>query len=103
MRASSAFLALCVLITPFASADLHSDGVCVNRIGGQNVYNAAATISACNSYMNRNTGNKQWDVCPDCTMKVVGNLNVCHSDAWHIGGDELNHYCKQQGAGSLAN
>jgi hypothetical protein len=41
----------------------------------------------------------------DITQRVVGNLNVCHSDAGHIGGDELNHYCENvNGAsGSMAN
>lgn len=38
-------------------------------------------------------------------QKVIGNLNVCHSDGWHIGGDEINYYCEKiNGAGgSLAN
>ncbi|KAH7065751.1 hypothetical protein BKA63DRAFT_164194 [Paraphoma chrysanthemicola] len=104
MRAASTILFVLGLIAPFARADLHSDGVCIDKIGGQNVYNAAATKAACTAYLQRNTGNKQWDQCPDCTMKTVGNLEVCHSDGWHLGGDELNHYCKQSNArGSLAN
>ena len=41
----------------------------------------------------------------DFEQRVIGNLNVCHSDGWHIGGDEINYYCnKINGAGdSLAN
>jgi len=34
-------------------------------------------------------------------QKVIGNLNVCHSEGWHIGGDELNYYCEKiNGAGA---
>jgi hypothetical protein len=35
---------------------------------------------------------------------MIGNLNVCHSDGWHIGGDEIQYYCEQHGAaGPMAN
>jgi hypothetical protein len=30
----------------------------------------------------------------------VGKLNLCQSVEKHIGGDELNYYCKQNGAGN---
>jgi hypothetical protein len=50
------------------SAALHNSGLCTDTIGGQNVYNSAATIAACNSYKLRNTGSEQWDTCPDCVM-----------------------------------
>jgi hypothetical protein len=68
MRTSTALIAFCTLVTFFVSADLHSDAVCFDNIGGQNVYNEAATKAACTSYLNRNTGSEQWDTCPDCTM-----------------------------------
>jgi hypothetical protein len=68
MRTQSSLLALFALIAPFASADLHSDGVCVDVVGGQNVYNGVATTAACTAYLHRNTGGEQWDTCPDCTM-----------------------------------
>lgn len=68
MRTTSVIFFVASILAPFASADLHTDGVCVDRIGGSNVYNAAATEAACTAYLNRNTGNKQWDQCPDCTM-----------------------------------
>jgi hypothetical protein len=71
MRTQTSLLALFALIAPFVSADLHSDGVCVDVVGGQNVYNVVATIAACTAYLNRNTGGEQWDTCPDCTMVSV--------------------------------
>ncbi|KAL1603278.1 hypothetical protein SLS59_004374 [Nothophoma quercina] len=105
MRSTSAILLLTTLLAPFVAADLHSDAVCIDTKGGVSVYNEAATKAACGNYKLRNTGDKQWDQCPDCEMRVIGNLNVCHSDGWHIGGDEINYYCnKINGAGdSLAN
>ena len=62
-----------------------------------------ATECACGYYKNRKTGTKQWDRCPDCTFDA--NAGECHSNDWHIGGDEMNHYCtKYCGAqGSEAN
>ncbi|KAH9866545.1 hypothetical protein J1614_008235 [Plenodomus biglobosus] len=104
MRTASALLALAAFLTPFVAADLHHSAVCVNRIGGQDVYHKDGTTAACEAYRKRNTGNKQHDQCPDCEMKNIGNLDVCHSPEWHIGGDEMNHYCKQAGTrGSKAN
>jgi hypothetical protein len=68
MRASSTLFAFAALLTPFVSAELHSDALCVDKIGGQTVYNEAATTAACIAYRNRNTGGEQWDTCPDCVM-----------------------------------
>ncbi|KPM36376.1 hypothetical protein AK830_g10198 [Neonectria ditissima] len=51
-----------------------------------------ATKCACNYYRNRNTGNKQWDKCPDCTFDGT----ACNSAGWHIGGDEMNYYCTKK-------
>ncbi|KAF2027987.1 hypothetical protein EK21DRAFT_114335 [Setomelanomma holmii] len=104
MRTSSAVLVVLSMLAPFATADLHSDGICAVNIGGRNVYSDAATKAACAAYLQRNTGDEQWDQCPDCTMKTIGYLDLCHSDGWHIGGDELHYYCTQNGArGSMAN
>ncbi|KAF7193186.1 hypothetical protein HII31_05412 [Pseudocercospora fuligena] len=60
-----------------------------------------STKCACEYYHNRNTGDKQWDKCPDCSFDGF----QCNSAGWHIGGDEMNHYCtKYCGAeGSEAN
>jgi hypothetical protein len=68
MRTSSILLVFATTFTSFVGAELHSDGVCFDVVGGQNVYNAAATTAACESYLARNTGGEQWDTCPDCTM-----------------------------------
>lgn len=64
-----------------------------------------ATKCACDYYRRRNTGNNKWDKCPDCwfvsdalspRLWKVTNLEskdglVCHSDEWHIGGDEVSN------------
>ncbi|PSN60263.1 hypothetical protein BS50DRAFT_681761 [Corynespora cassiicola Philippines] len=89
-----------MLLAPLVAADLHNVGICVDHKGKTTVYNSNATQAACRDYLARNTGSKQWDQCPDCTMKNIGELDVCSSEAWHIGGDELNHYCKKNGAGA---
>lgn len=68
MRSTTSLLALVSILTPFVAADLHAAAICSNFIGGANVYNADATKKACEAYKNRNTGNKQWDKCPDCTL-----------------------------------
>ncbi|KAF6790007.1 hypothetical protein CSOJ01_14662 [Colletotrichum sojae] len=66
--------------------------------------NAEATKKACAAYRKRNTGSKQWDTCPDCTVGVRHTTDpnycaiACNSDAEHIGGDEWLYYCKQAGA-----
>ncbi|KAK6208532.1 hypothetical protein QIS74_12050 [Colletotrichum tabaci] len=106
-----------VALAASVAADLHNQAVCVkNRVespvGGtawsvsytwSNNYEieVEATKCACEHYKNRNTGDKQWDQCPDC--KVIDM--ICHSDGWHIGGDEMNYYCSEKcGAqGSEAN
>ncbi|KAG7411210.1 hypothetical protein DER46DRAFT_581562 [Fusarium sp. MPI-SDFR-AT-0072] len=95
-------------LATLASAKLHSQAVCVtNRrydpIGGtpwSPSYNwkvnyeilPGATNCACNYYRNRNTGNKQWDKCPDCHFDGL----VCQSKDWHIGGDEFTYYCEKK-------
>ncbi|KAF6817777.1 hypothetical protein CSOJ01_02214, partial [Colletotrichum sojae] len=66
--------------------------------------NEAATRKACAAYKNRNTGNKQWDKCPDCTVGWRHTEDptycaiACNSAGSHIGGDEWLYYCKQSGA-----
>ncbi|KAJ0421250.1 hypothetical protein BJY00DRAFT_312163 [Aspergillus carlsbadensis] len=84
-----------------AFADLHTQGVCIDTPGsGVEVYNKAATEKACANYRNRTTGSEQWDRCPDCTLLNEKDLlYYCESKDRHIGGDELNYYCKQNGAG----
>ncbi|KAF6802086.1 hypothetical protein CMUS01_15457, partial [Colletotrichum musicola] len=80
-----------------------------------------ATKKACAAYRKRNTGSKQWDTCPDCTVVRSSTLTLialssvsstgvrhttdpnycaiaCNSNAEHIGGDEWLYYCKQAGA-----
>lgn len=66
MQLTTTLLALA--FSAFVAADLHRDGICYNVIGGSDVYNADATVKACGNYLKRNTGNKQWDKCPDCKM-----------------------------------
>ncbi|KAJ5361249.1 hypothetical protein N7541_002093 [Penicillium brevicompactum] len=90
-------------------AKLHNVAVCVtNRRetpppGGNSFsptqpwykeYNIAieATKCACDLYNRRNTGDQQWDKCPDCTF----DGNFCNSAGWHIGGDEMTYYCEKK-------
>ncbi|TLS24999.1 hypothetical protein PpBr36_06908 [Pyricularia pennisetigena] len=101
-----------------AAARLHSAAVCVqNRSYGSTgngtpyglsygsftdyEIDTSATQCACGYYRNRNTGNNQWDHCPDCAFDGI----QCVSNAWHIGGDEMEYYCSHKcGAqGSEAN
>ncbi|KAL0576020.1 hypothetical protein V5O48_005965, partial [Marasmius crinis-equi] len=86
-------------------ADLHDFAWCHNyvpaqnlKIGPKNEPNPDATRAACHAYRNRNTGDKQWDTCPDCTVGLSGDSIVCRSAAKHIGGDEFSYYCKKNGA-----
>ncbi|KAH7006750.1 hypothetical protein EDB80DRAFT_684019 [Ilyonectria destructans] len=113
----SAFTFLLALAAEGVNAGLHNAAVCVENVkvthkGGypwklsydwNETYeiNTAATQCACNYYLHRNTGNHQWDKCPDCTFDGT----ACNSAGWHIGGDEMNYYCTQKcGAqGSEAN
>ncbi|KAF5361311.1 hypothetical protein D9758_010290 [Tetrapyrgos nigripes] len=90
-----------------ALADLHNTAWCVNRKakiakrGGvvySYYYADDHTKQACGAYRGRNTGSKQWDQCLDCTEGHDGRGAVCKSGAKHIGGDEMDHYCKQAGA-----
>ncbi|KAH7353581.1 hypothetical protein B0T11DRAFT_356771 [Plectosphaerella cucumerina] len=101
---ASAVLALAAGVT----ADLHNVAVCVDQrtsspIGGTGssvsynwakayVLNPTATKCACDLYKRRNTGNKQWDQCPDCWFDGV----YCNSGSWHIGGDEMDFYCSKR-------
>ncbi|KAF6825242.1 hypothetical protein CPLU01_10368 [Colletotrichum plurivorum] len=84
------------------SADLHYRAWCADKeydgLQESNPANNDATDKACVRYRNRNTGNKQWDKCPDCTASFRGDLRVCNSAGKHIGGDEWNYYCRQVGA-----
>ncbi|KAF7861569.1 hypothetical protein EAF04_008131 [Stromatinia cepivora] len=84
-------------------ADLHKYGICADIKGGGYVYNHKATEDACAAYKNRNTGDEQWDKCPDCYMDT-SDIPHCQTDGWHMGGDEWLYYCEQNGAElSLAN
>ncbi|GJC97448.1 hypothetical protein ColKHC_06274 [Colletotrichum higginsianum] len=73
------------VMTGVAVAKLHSSAVCVTArkygstgngtpwgitYGSYKDYEILpdATKCACNYYKNRNTGNNQWDKCPDCTF-----------------------------------
>ncbi|KAH7347504.1 hypothetical protein B0T11DRAFT_333611 [Plectosphaerella cucumerina] len=95
-----------ILLTATAAsvvvADLHDYATCRDRaFKGVNEYaieNPGATQAACNRYRARNTGNKQWDKCPDCSTSYRGDVLVCNSPAKHIGGDEWEYYCRQSGA-----
>ncbi|KAF6831174.1 hypothetical protein CPLU01_06872 [Colletotrichum plurivorum] len=86
------------------SADLHVYAWCADRDidiwSGEesNPENNGATQKACDRYKARNTGNQQWDKCPDCKTSFRGDVLVCNSVAKHIGGDEWDYYCKQVGA-----
>ncbi|KAJ5876450.1 uncharacterized protein N7529_002034 [Penicillium soppii] len=91
---------LLVALAGSVLADLHNVAVCVSNrkysaIGGTpfSPSNSWAkqyeilpdeTKCACDLYKQRNTGDKQWDQCPDCTF----DGNYCNSAGWHIGGDE---------------
>ncbi|KAA8614773.1 hypothetical protein A1F94_010615 [Pyrenophora tritici-repentis] len=33
-------------------------------------------------------------------MVVISNMPMCFSDAKHLGGDEVEYYCKKFGAGT---
>ena len=66
MRFTSTLIAFAM--ASFAVADLHSSAVCINMVAGDMVYNDVATRKACDAYKARNTGDSQWDTCPDCTL-----------------------------------
>ncbi|OLN81703.1 hypothetical protein CCHL11_06934 [Colletotrichum chlorophyti] len=99
-----------------ALANLHSSAVCVNNrvsmpVGGTGwsvsytwstsyEISQTATKCACEAYRKRNTGNRQWDTCPDCTYDGI----ECNSAGWHMGGDQFTDYCTGCGAqGAEAN
>lgn len=74
-------------------ADLHSSAVCVDNRSESPVGGTAWSVSyswvknyeilpdatkcACDYYKNRNTGDNQWDQCPDCTFvgRHLGNMD----------------------------
>ncbi|KAI1880186.1 hypothetical protein JX265_001807 [Neoarthrinium moseri] len=100
--ASFQTLAIVLLAVPSVFADMHYAATCIGvRQGGTYEILANATECACTAYLNRNTGDKQYDTCPDCTFDGM----QCNSADWHIGGDEWNYYCEDKcGArGSVAN
>ncbi|OQE19595.1 hypothetical protein PENSTE_c015G08306 [Penicillium steckii] len=91
-----------------AFAKLHNVAVCVtgrkySEVGGT-PFSPSYTWSkdyeilpdetkcACDLYKQRNTGSNQWDQCPDCNF----DGNYCHSEGWHIGGDEMTYYCEKK-------
>ncbi|KAK0117944.1 hypothetical protein ONS95_012256 [Cadophora gregata] len=106
MQFSSVIVAL---LASTVAADLHTRLTCLNYSqsvlgagASQAGTNDAATIAACNAYKRRNTGNKQWDTCPDCTVIQNNQIKACQSNGKHLGGDEFLFYCKQNGANSAA-
>ncbi|KAF6837995.1 hypothetical protein CMUS01_04826 [Colletotrichum musicola] len=98
----AAVLVAAVACATGVAADLHNVAWCADRdfkgLQESNPANTAATEQACAKYRQRNTGNEQWDQCPDCTPSYRGDLRVCNSVGWHIGGDEWDYYCRQSGA-----
>jgi hypothetical protein len=80
----STLLFTATFLLPLASAELHSSGLCIDTIGGQNVYNDAATKAACAAYAARNTGSEQWDTCPDCAM-----VSIPRPSTIRIGNEEV--------------
>ncbi|KAJ4418780.1 hypothetical protein N0V82_005345 [Gnomoniopsis sp. IMI 355080] len=99
-------IALFAFMATGAVADLHSSAYCVDiepatsfKQGQVDTENNSATGLACSAYRARNTGTNQWDTCPDCSTTVGSNgVASCISPAKHIGGDEWEYYCKQNGA-----
>jgi acetone carboxylase gamma subunit len=63
-----------VALLDVASAALHNAGICVDWTNDAAVYNKDATAKACDAYKRRNTGDKQWDKCPDCGL--VRHINT---------------------------
>ncbi|KAJ5107114.1 hypothetical protein N7456_003789 [Penicillium angulare] len=101
----SSTVAAVLIFAGVVLADLHNVAVCISdrkysEIGGtpfspsytwSKEYEILpdATKCACDYYKQRNTGDKQWDQCPDCTFDGT----YCNSAGWHIGGDEMTYYC----------
>ncbi|CAG8958304.1 hypothetical protein HYFRA_00000659 [Hymenoscyphus fraxineus] len=87
--------------------DMHRQLFCVDYDRAKNLVEGGevsedndATDNACAMYRRRNTGNKKWDKCPDCYIRVLkgSNIHVCISEGRHMGGDEMTYYCKKSGA-----
>ncbi|KAJ5175150.1 uncharacterized protein N7482_001027 [Penicillium canariense] len=101
------YVASVLVLAAGALAKLHDVAVCVSnrkitQSGGSPYHGGytweksyeileKATQCACDYYKQRNTGNNQWDHCPDCTFDGT----YCRSAGWHIGGNEMNYYCEQ--------
>ncbi|KAI1406409.1 hypothetical protein F4819DRAFT_440372 [Hypoxylon fuscum] len=87
-------VSLLIVLVSRAAADLHNAAACIaardSDIGGYEIL-PNATSCACEHYKNRNTGEEQWDQCPDCTFDDL----VCNSAGKHIGGDEMTYYCEE--------
>ncbi|KAK0120272.1 hypothetical protein ONS95_011677 [Cadophora gregata] len=107
----SAVLIAILAAAPGVLADLHSFAWCYDTIPAKNFKVGPSTKDrddvtqkACARYRARNTGTKQWDTCPDCTMGINGDSSnvVCRSNGKHIGGDEWAYYCKQEGANAAS-
>ncbi|KAJ4397888.1 hypothetical protein N0V93_002126 [Gnomoniopsis smithogilvyi] len=90
------------------SADLHNFCACAKRTDENAVqdfywtFDDKVTKYACDRYLARNTGNKEWDQCKDCRMDVqTMDLNrgtpSCFSPGYHMGGDEFDYYCGLRG------
>ncbi|KAH7410613.1 hypothetical protein BKA64DRAFT_638276 [Cadophora sp. MPI-SDFR-AT-0126] len=105
MQFSTLFIAI-LAAAPGSLADVHNIAWCYDIVPAQNFKIGESTTDrddvtqkACARYKARNTGTNQWDTCPDCVMSTNGAENiVCRSNGKHIGGDEWNYYCKQEGA-----
>ncbi|CAG9996392.1 unnamed protein product, partial [Clonostachys byssicola] len=72
MKHSIVVLILAIATSQFSEsvqADLHKSAACVTgRDGSSFELLPNATKCACEFYFQRNTGDKQWDQCPDCTF-----------------------------------
>ncbi|KAK1570034.1 uncharacterized protein LY79DRAFT_570647 [Colletotrichum navitas] len=103
------FLGLCCLFCiNFISADPHNFCACGLRHGKTAEtdaywrFDTNATTYACESYRHRDSGDNQWDRCPDChmdwhAMDAHVGIPSCFSWKWHMGGDEFDYYCGLNG------
>ncbi|KAK2053031.1 hypothetical protein LY76DRAFT_629751 [Colletotrichum caudatum] len=87
----------------YVSRPVHNSGSQRNVLTiEQWLFDKDVTTYACTRYRNRQTGNKQWDQCPDCKMdtyKMDGHVGTpsCFSWKFHMGGDEFDYYCGLMG------
>ncbi|CAG8952534.1 hypothetical protein HYFRA_00009638 [Hymenoscyphus fraxineus] len=92
-----------VLLANGVAADLVNRAICTLRdvdFVHDMVNDLNTTTIACNRYKERNTGDKQWDQCPDCIMDSNGVSDYCHSPGEHIGVKEWGQYCTEAGSDS---